>query len=80
MYSGSSLNWRLHGRYEGAYHKGVRQGSGIYKYGNGMEGGVYMGEWIQGKMNGQGFMLYPDGEHYIGAPASRLLALSHTGV
>jgi hypothetical protein len=29
-------------------------------------GGVYMGEWIQGKMHGQGFMLYPDGEHYIG--------------
>lgn len=25
-----------------------------------------MGEWLQGKMHGAGFMLYPDGEHYIG--------------
>ena len=53
-------------RYEGAYHKGIRQGSGVYRYGKNNEGGVYMGEWLQGKMNGCGFMLYPDGEHYIG--------------
>ena len=51
-------------RYEGAYHEGVRQGTGVYKYGN--DGGVYMGEWMQGKMNGKGFLLYSDGEHYVG--------------
>jgi len=51
--------------YEGAYHKGIRQGSGVYRYGKNNEGGVYMGEWLEGKMHGCGFMLYPHAQHYI---------------
>lgn len=66
VYQYSSIGAHPNDRYEGAYHKGIRQGSGVYRYGKDMEGGVYMGEWLQGKMNGCGFMLYPDGEHYIG--------------
>eukprot|EP00802_Teleaulax_amphioxeia_P007860 Tamp_07868.p1 GENE.Tamp_07868~~Tamp_07868.p1 ORF type:complete len:289 (+),score=49.99 Tamp_07868:1406-2272(+) len=69
VYIYSGIGPHPHDRYEGAYHKGIRQGSGIYTYGSaaaGNQGGVYMGEWLQGKMHGAGFMLYPDGEHYIG--------------
>ena len=28
----------------------------MYKYGS---GGVFLGEWLQGKMHGSGFMMYP---------------------
>ncbi len=52
-------------RYEGAYLQSMRQGTGVYYYA-GSQGGVYIGEWLKGRMNGQGLILYPDGEYYIG--------------
>ena len=54
-----------HDRYEGGYFSNMRQGSGIYFYA-GEEGGVYMGEWLRGKMHGHGLIVYPDGEYYLG--------------
>jgi hypothetical protein len=53
-------------RYEGAYFQGMRQGTGVYHYA-GANGGVYIGEWLKGRMNGLGLILYPDGEYYIGS-------------
>lgn len=43
----------------------MRQGTGVYYYA-GNDGGIYIGEWLRGKMNGHGMMMYPDGEYYIG--------------
>ena len=60
-------------RYEGMYFGGVRQGTGTYFYAGGydedgipMPGGVYMGEWLKGKMHGYGILSYSDGEYYVG--------------
>ena len=68
------------------YHKGVRQGSGVYKFkglpaggvhshaaeseegntqetpGTQAEGGLYIGEWNSGFMQGLGILKYDDGE------------------
>jgi hypothetical protein len=55
----------LEGRYEGGYFHGQRQGSGVYRYA-GKGGGVYLGEWLNGQMDGHGMMMYPDGEFYVG--------------
>eukprot|EP00960_Hanusia_phi_P038962 753676-Hanusia_phi.AAC.15 len=54
--------------YEGTYFAGLRQGIGIYKYAarGDKAGGVYMGEWMRGCMNGKGVLTYEDGEFYIG--------------
>ena len=52
-------------RYEGGYFRGQRQGTGVYRYA-GKGGGVYLGEWLNGQMDGHGMMLYPDGEMYLG--------------
>jgi hypothetical protein len=52
-------------RYEGGYFRGQRQGSGVYRYA-GKGGGVYLGEWLNGQMDGHGMMMYPDGEFYVG--------------
>ena len=55
------------------YFGGVRQGTGTYFYAGGydedgipMPGGVYMGEWLKGKMHGYGILSYSDGEYYVG--------------
>ena len=60
-------------RYEGMYFGGCRQGTGIYFYaggqdedGNPIPGGVYLGEWLKGKMHGMGVLAYSDGEYYVG--------------
>jgi hypothetical protein len=55
----------LASRYEGGYFRGQRQGSGVYRYA-GKGGGVYLGEWLNGQMDGHGMMMYPDGEFYVG--------------
>jgi len=61
-------------RYEGMYFGGVRQGTGTYFYAGGFDdemkpvpGGVYMGEWLKGKMHGKGILSYTDGEYFVGS-------------
>ena len=61
-------------RYEGMYFGGSRQGTGSYFYAGGFDeddkpvpGGVYLGEWLKGKMHGLGILSYSDGEYYVGA-------------
>jgi len=65
IYTYSSRGKHPNDRYEGGYFQSQRQGSGIYFYA-GPNGGVYMGEWLRGRMHGHGLMVYPDGEYYLG--------------
>jgi hypothetical protein len=66
VYSYSSIGPHPNDTFEGAYHAGLRHGTGVYRYGKGQKGSVYMGEWLMGVMNGAGLMYYHDGEHYMG--------------
>ena len=61
-------------RYEGMYFGGNRQGTGSYFYAGGVDedgkpvpGGVFLGEWLKGRMHGSGILSYSDGEYYVGA-------------
>lgn len=61
-------------RYEGTYYGGNRQGTGCYVYAGGVDedgkfvpGGVFLGEWLKGRMHGCGILSYTDGEYYVGA-------------
>ena len=61
-------------RYEGMYFGGNRQGTGTYFYAGGIDedmkpvpGGIFLGEWLKGRMHGFGVLSYSDGEYYVGA-------------
>ncbi|KAL7563374.1 hypothetical protein ACA910_014210 [Epithemia clementina (nom. ined.)] len=49
--------------YDGAWHHGLRQGSGVYAT---VEGDVYRGEWYQDVQHGQGTYVWSDGRLYRG--------------
>jgi hypothetical protein len=60
-------------RYEGMYFAGNRQGTGSYTYAGGvdedgqmMPGGIFLGDWLKGRMHGKGILAYTDGEYFIG--------------
>lgn len=64
-YTGGCKNGLAHGkgiaqgidRYEGQFVKGLPNGTGIYRWANGV---YYEGEWKKGMMEGEGKMVYPD--------------------
>lgn len=81
-YSGDCKKGLAHGkgiaqgtdRYEGQFSKGLPDGTGTYKWANGV---YYEGEWNNGLMEGNGKMVYPDSivtgmwkqDQYIGKKA-----------
>ena len=49
--------------YEGTFKDGVPHGSGTYRLPNGYE---YTGDWVEGRIEGQGRATYPNGAVYEG--------------
>lgn len=47
-------------KYEGQFSRGLPQGNGIYTWSN---GSTYNGEWLEGKRNGSGKMIYHLSDH-----------------
>lgn len=65
IYTGDCKKGLAHGHgiaqgidhYEGQFNKGLPDGTGTYKWANGV---TYAGEWNKGLMEGNGRMVYPD--------------------
>ena len=49
----------IRGRYEGTKYNSMRHGKGVFYYN---EGGKYIGQWKENKMNGRGVLYYPNNE------------------
>jgi hypothetical protein len=66
QYSGEGEYAYHHGqRYRGNYKQGQRHGHGVLKLSEESAAG-YVGEWIEGKRNGYGIQIFPDGDQYYG--------------